>query len=62
MLKAFFFGFILFVSDVPFMSYVQKTSPDPVKFGPDPNPGPHGLQRTSDTKSIKTKKKAFEII
>ena len=33
------------------------TSPDPVKFGPDPDQGPYGLQGTSDTKRMKTKKK-----
>ena len=33
-----FFCFILLVSEVPLMSLIQKTSPDPdpVKFGPDP--------------------------
>ena len=40
----------------------KKTSPepDPVKSGPDPEL--HGLKRMSDTKSMKTKKKAFKII
>ena len=54
-----FFVFILFL-----MSQIQKSSPnlDPVKFGLDPDPGPQGLRRTSDTKSIETKKKTFKII
>ena len=38
----------------PMMPQIQTTSPDPVKFGPDP--GLQGLQRSSDSKSMKTKK------
>ena len=46
------------------MPYIQKTNPDPdpLKFGPDPDPGLYNLQRTFDTKSMKTKKKACKII
>ena len=40
--------FILSVSRCTIDMMVQKTSPDPVKFGPDP--GFKGLQGTSDTK------------
>ena len=46
--------------DVPLMSWTRKTSPDPVESGSDP--GLLGFQRISDTKSMKTKKKAFKII
>ena len=50
----FFFVFILMVSDVPLLSLIQKTSLDP-------DPGLKGLQRTSHTKSMKSKKNTFEI-
>ena len=43
----------------------KKTSPDPNQliFGPDPDPKLlQSLQRTSDTKSMKTKKNAFKMI
>ena len=56
-----FFGiFIFFVSDVPSMPQIQKTNSDPLKFGPDP--GLYGLQRMSDTRNMKIKKKACKII
>ena len=38
----------------------SETSRYPVNFGPDP--GPEGLQGTSDTISMKTKKKVLKII
>ena len=38
------------------MPEIKKTNPDPLKFGPDS--GLYGLQRTSDTKSMKTKRLA----
>ena len=46
------------------MPKICKTSPDPVKFGLDPDTDPelYGLQRTSDTESMKTKNNAFKII
>ena len=33
------FCILTFVSDMPLMSQIQKTSLDPVKFEPDPDPG-----------------------
>ena len=56
-IKAFFC--YTFVSAIQLMSKIKITSPDPIKFGPDPVQGIQGLQRKSDSKS---KIKALIII
>ena len=44
-----FFILIFLVSDVPFMSQIQKTSLDPVKFRPDPG---LQVQTTEDRRNV----------
>ena len=50
---------ILLVSHVQLMSSICKTSPDPVKSGPDP--GLLVSQKTSATKSMKGKRRAVKL-
>ena len=52
---------VFFMSDVPLMSWIQKTSPDPVKFGPDPE-ALEGLKRTPDTKNMNTKRRGSKYL
>ena len=43
------------------MYSIRETSPDPAKIWQDPDPGLYGLQRTSETISMKTKNTALRL-